>query len=372
MTGGTGPFTYLWNTGAITEDLTNVVKGIYTVIVTDAQGCIFSATDTVNEPAAALNGTTSVGKVLCFGGATGSVDLSVSGGTAPYAFLWNNGATTEDLSNVTAGKYSVTISDANGCNTVISDSVAQPLTTLTASITKQSNVSCFGLADGTVTIAGNGGTTPYEYSINGGTFQVSGTFIGLLPTSYIITVRDTNLCSASVSVNITEPEILSIAYTKQDASCPGETDGSITLTITGGTKPYRAIWSDGVLTQNRSDIADGKHSVVVVDTNGCASSLDIVVGFTGSANCLEIPGVITPNNDGFNDKWVIKNIDMFPDAEVFIFSRWGKLVYKTKNISANPWDGTYEGKLLPTDSYHYVLHLNNGSEPRSGVISIIR
>jgi gliding motility-associated-like protein len=122
----------------------------------------------------------------------------------------------------------------------------------------------------------------------------------------------------------------------------------------------------------RNNIKDGTYSVVVTDKNGCASSLDIVIGFTGSEQCIEIPTIITPNNDGFNDTWQIKNIDLFPNAEVFVFTRWGKQVFNSKNLSANPWDGTYGGKLLPTDSYHYVLNLNNGSNPRSGVISIIR
>jgi len=73
-----------------------------------------------------------------------------------------------------------------------------------------------------------------------------------------------------------------------------------------------------------------------------------------------------------DDTWIIRNIDMFPNAEVFVFNRWGKRVFNTKNIPANAWDGTFRGKILPTDSYHYILHLNDGSEPRSGVISIIR
>ena len=88
--------------------------------------------------------------------------------------------------------------------------------------------------------------------------------------------------------------------------------------------------------------------------------------------CLEIPTIITPNNDGANDTWKIKNIDIFPDAEVLIYNRWGKLVFNSKNLSANPWDGKYKGKELPTDSYHYILDLKDGSKPRSGVISIIR
>ena len=139
-----------------------------------------------------------------------------------------------------------------------------------------------------------------------------------------------------------------------------------------GVPPYSIIWSDGDVNTSRTNLLPGTYSVVVTDMNGCAVSADIVVDYAGTAGCLEIPTIITPNNDGYNDTWIIKNIDLFPDAEVFVFNRWGEQVFHTKNLLANPWDGTSDGKQLPTDSYHYVLHLNNGSEPRSGVISIIK
>ena len=90
------------------------------------------------------------------------------------------------------------------------------------------------------------------------------------------------------------------------------------------------------------------------------------------SRCLSVQEIITPNNDGYYDTWKIKNIEMFPNAEVHVFNRWGEMVFSTKNIPANEWNGTFNGKLLPTDSYHYVLYLNNGSDPISGVVTIIR
>jgi len=164
---------------------------------------------------------------------------------------------------------------------------------------------------------------------------------------------------------------LSIAETHVDAKCPGETNGSITLTITGGTTPYSILWSDGLTTGTR-DAKDTTYSVVVLDANSCAANLDITVGISDGSNCIQVPEVITPNGDGKNDVWVIKNIDMYPNAEVLVFSRWGKCVFRTKNISANPWDGKYHGKYVPVDSYHYILYLNDGSKPRTGVITVIR
>jgi gliding motility-associated-like protein len=126
------------------------------------------------------------------------------------------------------------------------------------------------------------------------------------------------------------------------------------------------------VTQNRTNLVAATYSLVVTDFNGCALPLSVKVDFTGTDKCLEIPEIITPNNDGYNDTWIIKNIHMFPNAEVRVYSRWGKLVYRSKNISASPWDGTFKGELLPTDSYHYILDLHDEKQPRTGVISIIR
>jgi gliding motility-associated-like protein len=302
------------------------------------------------------------------------VTVAGSGGIPPYQYKLGAGSYQASgiFSTLAAGSYTGTVQDANLCTFDVSVTVTQPPIGLSGSIASQTNVSCSLSTDGSLTITGSGGILPYTYSLNGGTFQVSGTFNNLAGGNYTITVQDANLCTAAITATIIEPEAISIASTKVDASCPGVPDGSIALTITGGTQPYNVIWSDGILTQNRQDITGGTYSVVVTDKNGCAASLDIVVGIGGSEKCLVIPTIITPNNDGVNDTWQIKNIDLFPNAEVFIFTRWGKLVFHSKNLSANPWNGTYEGALLPTDSYHYVLHLNDGSKPRSGVISIIR
>ena len=115
--GGTVPYTYLWSNAATTEDLTGLPAGTYTVTITDANGCTATASTTINQPAAALTASTTQVDVLCYGDATGSVDLTVSGGTIAYSYLWSNAATTEDITSLTAGTYTVTVTDANGCTT---------------------------------------------------------------------------------------------------------------------------------------------------------------------------------------------------------------------------------------------------------------
>jgi gliding motility-associated-like protein len=375
--GGVPPYDYSLNGGTYQTSGTfgSLAAGAYTVRVRDAALNTFDVSATIDQPASAVAGSlSSQTNVLCFGGTTGSVTVSGSGGTPPYQYKLGSGAyqTSGSFATIGAGTYTITVQDANLCMSDVSVTITQPAVTLTVNNTATTNTSCAGSTNGIITVTAAGGTSPYTYSLNEGTAQVTGTFANLAAATYTITATDANLCTANTQITVTEPEVIAISSTGVNASCPGEADGSITLTITGGSQPYNVIWSDGKLTQGRQKITDGTYSVVVTDINGCAKSLDVVVGITGSDKCIEIPDIITPNNDGFNDTWKIKNIDMFPNAEVFVFTRWGKLVFKSKNLAANPWNGTFKGKLLPADSYHYILHLNDGSEPRSGAISIIR
>jgi gliding motility-associated-like protein len=352
-----------------------LASGNHSVTVRDASLNTFIVNVTITQPATSVGGTIiSQTNVVCFGSNTGSVTVAGSGGTAPYVYKTGSGSfqASGTFSNLTSGTFTITVRDANLCVFDVSGFITQPLAALQLSGVTTINTACSGSTNGSISVSASGGTSPYMFSFNGGAYQNSGTFSGLAAGSYTISVMDASVCTASSQVTVTEPAVLSIEGETVSATCPGEADGSISLTITGGSQPYSIIWSDGVTTQNRTDIAPGSYSVVVTDKNGCASSLDVVLNNEATDQCIEIPDIITPNNDGYNDTWIIKNIDMFPNAEVFVFTRWGKQVFNTKNLSANPWNGTFKGRILPTDSYHYILHLNDGSKPRSGVISIIR
>ena len=222
--------------------------------------------------------------------------------------------------------------------------ITEPLAALSGNIITQTNVSCNGSANGSAVVVATGGIAPYEYSFNGGAYVSSGNVNGLAAATYTMTIRDANLCTADVLVSISEPEVLSLSSTVENASCPETPDGKITLGITGGTGPYTVIWEDGVITPDRLNVTDGTYRIVVTDFNGCSAQGEVIVDVIGSGSCIAVQEIITPNNDGYNDTWKIKNIELFPNAEVFVYSRWGKLVFHTKNISANEWDGTFKGK----------------------------
>ncbi|MEZ5068592.1 MAG: SprB repeat-containing protein [Bacteroidia bacterium] len=135
VSGGTSPYTYLWNNGATTKDISGLNSGVYNVTITDANGCTLEATGVVSQPANALSATiSSTQNVFCYGGNNAFINLNVTGGTAPYSFNWSNGATTQNLSNLAAGAYSVTITDANSCIYTISKTITQPSGALSASV----------------------------------------------------------------------------------------------------------------------------------------------------------------------------------------------------------------------------------------------
>ncbi|MEP4826783.1 MAG: Ig-like domain-containing protein, partial [Gilvibacter sp.] len=201
VTGGSGSFSYSWSPGgATTAAITGLSGGSYTVTVTDnVTLCTQTATATVNEPGV-LDSGIAVTNVLCFGEETGSLDLTVTGGNAPYTFAWSNGETTEDINMLAAGTYSVTITDSKGCTTTDSATVTQPAGGLTASITSQDDIVCVGL--GSVTVEAAGGTMPYLYQLDAGAFGADGTFSDLAAGTYTVNVLDANGCTTSVPVTI--------------------------------------------------------------------------------------------------------------------------------------------------------------------------
>jgi gliding motility-associated-like protein len=276
--GGTAPYTYSWSNGATTEDLSSVPAGTYTLTANDANGttggCAATLTVTITQPAAALTLATTQVNVLCFGGITGSVDLTPSGGTAPYTYSWSNGAITQDLSGVAAGTYTVNVTDANGisgsCAATASVTITQPLAPLSLSQT-QVNVLCFGGSNGSINLTPAGGTTPYSYAwSNGFTGQDPS---GLIAGTYTVVVTDANGstggCTATSTVTITQPAAaVSASTTQTNVLCFGGTNGAINLTPAGGTVPYTYAWSNGATTQDLSGLSAGTYTVIVNDANG--------------------------------------------------------------------------------------------------------
>ncbi len=274
ITGGTAPYTYLWSDGVITEDRDNLGPGSYTLTVMDANSCQVSQAVVIDEPAV-LNLSYTQTNVNCFGDATGGIDLTITGGTAPYAYNWSGGETVEDLTNLAAGTYSVTVTDANGCSTAEVVTITEPAAALAFSAEMTTQVTCNGYNDGAIDLTITGGTAPYSFNWTDG--STSEDRSSLTAGNYEVTVTDANGCQISNAYSITEPTILTTSFTFLNVSCFGVGDGSIDLTVSGGTSPYVFAWSDGVTTEDRTGLTPGTYTVLVTDANGCQSSESVTI-----------------------------------------------------------------------------------------------
>jgi gliding motility-associated-like protein len=274
ISGGTGPYAFNWSNGSTTHDITFLPAGSYTVTVTDANGCTETLTSTITEPAAPLTGSTTItSNISCFAGNNGSIDLTVSGGTSPYSFLWSNGSTTEDISGLAAGVFTVTVTDINNCSIMITDSIVQPAGALALILNVDQNVSCNGGTDGSISLTVNGGTTPYNYNwSNGATTQnISNLPFGV----YTVTVTDANGCNSIQSVGVSQPSVAlnSSVSNLVDVLCHGDNSGILDIYVIGGTLPYTFNWSNGATTEDITGIGAGIYTVTITDANGCTSSL---------------------------------------------------------------------------------------------------
>lgn len=273
VSGGTPPYTYLWNTGATTANLGGLTAGDYSLTATDANGCTIGFSGTISEPP--LLEVVSVGTgIACNGAATGSVDITVSGGTPPFTYAWSNGATTEDISGLSIGNYSLTVTDFNGCTATTTEDLEEPAGLNVTFV--GFDVVCFGEINGSIDLSVSGGTAPYTYAwSNGATTQdISGLAMG----SYTVTVTDASSCTAEQSVQINQPPLLEVDGLVTDVDCNGAGTGAIDLLVSGGTQPYTFSWSNGATTEDRAGLPAGSYSVTVTDNAGCTAEETFVIG----------------------------------------------------------------------------------------------
>ena len=279
--------TYDWSNGATTEDLSNIGAGTCHVIVTDENGCFEEITVEITEPEGMeLTETHSDYNgygVSCNGATDGSIDVTVTGGAGNYTYSWSSGQTTEDLSNIGAGTYTLTVTDENGCEQEITVEITET-DSMAISETHSDytgyGVSCNGVADGSIDVTVTGGTGVYTYDWSNGATTEDLSDIGA--GTYTVTATDENGCSVEITVEIIETEPIELSETHSDysgfgVSCFGYEDGSIDLTVTGGTGVYTYDWSNGATTEDLSNIGAGTYTVIVTDENGCFEEITVEI-----------------------------------------------------------------------------------------------
>jgi gliding motility-associated-like protein len=277
---GTGPFTYQWLPGGETAaTATGLAAGTYTVNVTDAAGCISSATTTVAAGAAPAAVAITSTNVSCYSGNNGSATANVTGGLAPYTYLWSSGATTPTINTLPAGIYNVTVTTANGCVTNVSVTITQPIAPLSYTLS-QTNVTCNGLTNGSATIVITGGTGPYTYLWNTTPVQITPSATNLNAGTHSVIVTDNAGCSVNATVTITQPAALTAnAMIINNVTCNGLSDGYATVGASGGTGPYNYMWNTTPVqyTQSISGLAPGNYTATVIDANGCNTTSTITI-----------------------------------------------------------------------------------------------
>ncbi len=280
-TGGTGTLHYDWGGGILTEDRTGLAAGTYTVTVTDDNSCNNSATYTITQPGVALSLSSSQTNITCNGYGDGSINLTATGGTGPYAYSWTGPggftSSAEDISKLSAGTYNVIVNDHNGCSQSTTVTITEPLL-LSASATP-TDALCNGGATGQISLSVTGGTSGYTYLWSNGSSDQNPN--GLAKGIYSVTVTDSKGCTTTANATVSEPSSLSITNTIADVKCYGGSSGSVTINISGGVGPYSYDWSDLAGTtdpKDRSSLAAGDYSLVVTDNHGCVKSATVTVG----------------------------------------------------------------------------------------------
>ena len=352
--GGVGGYTYQWDAAAgnaNTNTVNNLVAGTYTVVVTDANGCTETTSATINDVGGGSATTSITVPIDCFSVCIGEASVVMSGGTAPFTYLWSNGSTSPNANSLCAGTYTVDVTDNLGCVVSSSITLNEP-TLLQSAIISQTQALCNGDCNGDATVNASGGTSSYTYLWNtGGTSSLE---TGLCAGPHSVTITDAKGCTSVANVTITEPLILSTSLLNIDVLCNGVCSGSSDLTINGGTGPYTYLWSNASTSEDVSGLCAGNYSVDVTDANGCTIS--------DMANISE-PTVLSLSPNSINSNCGNS------DGEVSVLALGGTGPY-TYLWDANAGNATTSSVIgLPAGTYTVIVTDANGcSETISSTI----
>lgn len=283
-TGGTGNITFGWQGcmgGTVVNGPTagSLYAGCYNVTATDANGCTATESVTVNEPMAYVF-ISSQTPVSCNGGADGTATIEVSGGTAPYEYLWDNGDTTQTADGLDADFHYVTVTDGAGCQVATFVIVFEPQV-LVVDSTAAKDASCFGGNNGTATVYPKGGTAPYTYLWNDIQAQTTQKAVNLAVGSYSVTVTDAKGCVIVATVTVGSPPQLVVSFSNvAHERCADACDGAATVQASGGTGPYNYLWEDPSLPDGSptvTDLCPGTYMVTVQDFLGCTTTDKVTI-----------------------------------------------------------------------------------------------
>jgi gliding motility-associated-like protein len=308
--GGTPGYAYQWSNGGFNQDLINLAAGNYSLILTDNNGCTTTAAYTVTQPNALNASISSVTPSGCNGINQGAVATNISGGTAPYVYLWSNGASSQNLSGLGTGTYTLSLSDANGCQAQVSTTVGSGGVTATLS-TIQGRV-CFGGNTGRLTANANPSTgTSYLWSNGASTPDLTGLSAGV----YTVTVTniDNNItCTDVLTATIQQPseDLTGNIQLVQDLDCSGQAAAAVEGQAFGGWGNYQYNWSNGSSSRLATGLAAGNYILSITDAEGCLHTdsisitaptlpqLNAWIGASGQSSTTVTQGTVVNLNAG--------------------------------------------------------------------------
>lgn len=384
VTGGTSPYNFDWSNDSTTQNLINVGGGSYTVVVTDNNGCTATLTATVGQsPEMFIDLESGIKPVSCNGQSDGGVNVKVLGGTPPYSYVWTGGANTEDISNVVAGTYTLTVSDANGCSLQESYTVTQP-SGLFIALVSSSDASCANGNGGAITVSTTGGVQPYSYSVDGITYQNDSVFTGLTAGNYSVEVKDDNGCTNSVAVTIEDGGDVFYSYGGDIEIINGQTvhlepilspDSLVIDSVSW--EPQEGLSCTNCLDPMANPTETTVYTATIIDENGCETSTTVRIVVSDEFQIF-IPNIFTPNNDGVNDRFSLHAYGT-TEIGVRIFNRWGAEVYYNANQQPNTtedgWDGMFNGEEAQAGTYLYMIDVtftNNEERQKIGTVALVR
>jgi hypothetical protein len=355
--GGSAPFTYSINSGAVQTDPTfsNLAPGSYTYTVTDNTGCSITDVFNLTTTYSISSNYTQTASINCYGESSAEISISASGGQGGYEYSID-GITFQSgsvFSNLAAGEYSVISKDGNGCISEITIEITQPAAIMLNAIPTM--ISCFGSNNGSIAVNVSGGMPPFVNTIN----SSNGSFSGLSAGTYLITSTDANGCIQTFTTTVTEPSQVNVTGVPIGANA-GATDGSITLSGSGGLTPYTysingSNYYSGSLFSN---LGAGTYTCYIKDANGCISSTVVIVDELVGIEENEIQLISlypNPNNGVFELEVEGLNVEK---VDCKLFNLQGQLV---SEFSINVIDGKVKktiemSKKLASGTYYLGLY----------------
>ncbi|MBU6341900.1 MAG: DUF642 domain-containing protein, partial [Bacteroidetes bacterium] len=306
-----GPYTYIWSTGAMTQDLNNLPAAEYTVTVSAGGSCTETLAITIDETAVLPILSPMVTPETCKLG-NGAINLSVSGGIAPFVFNWSNGKTTQNISDLAAGNYRVTVTSALGCSTVSDFQVPANNLNFVISGTVSDNTSC-AVPNGVIQTTVAPAAFPYSFLwSNGYTVQN----INALAAGMYTVTATLGTCTATANFSVLNAQLAPTAMGTGNSALCGLSNGSAEVSVSGGTAPYSYAWNNGQSSQTALNLGPGVYNVTVQDGNGCTAVAITQVG--NNAPVITINASVLPNTACVNPNGAV-DINVTP-TDVYQFS----------------------------------------------------